>query len=206
MPLRTRVLAAEPSERDRQPVSGVIFYWCMRAEWGSQVGPVAATSLGKRVPTTARNGVRSTALVTALAMTCAAGCGATATINRVDGLHYEARIVRSDAGALYLQFDPSAGAGDVARVERASVRDIDHPGKIAMVAGGVFLGALAVAVSSSSFRRELVDGSSGDTSNGARPVTLALGTPGVALLGYGLWRYLASKRAAHAFEDAPAAP
>ncbi len=42
--------------------------------------------------------------------------------------------------------------------------------------------------------------------NGARPVTLALGTPGVALLGYGLWRYLSSKRAAHAFEHAPAAP
>ena len=94
----------------------------------------------------ARKGVRSPALVTAA---CAAGCGSTATINRIDGLQYEARIVRSDAGALYLQFDPSAGDRDVARVERASVRDIDHPGKAAMVVGALFAGRTLKAIPSS---------------------------------------------------------
>jgi hypothetical protein len=152
-----------------------------------------------------RTGTRRTALLTALAMTCAAGCGSTATITRVDGYIDEARIVRSDSGALYVQTDSSTGGTEI-RLDRTIVRDIDHPGNAAMIVGGLFLGVLALMVSSRPFRDELLHGPAGDTSNGAGPLTLMVGTPGVGLLGYGLFRYMSSKRAASAFEHAPAAP
>lgn len=145
---------------------------------------------------------RTTALLTALAMTCAAGCGSTATITRADGIPIQERIVGSDAGALYLRMDSSTNGDTVIRLGRADVRDIDHPGKLAMVVGGLFLGGLALMMSSSSFRDEALHGSAGDTSRGARPLTLTFGASGVGLFGYGLFRYVSSKRAASAFENA----
>jgi hypothetical protein len=127
-----------------------------------------------------------------------AGCGSSASIMRTDGQSVTGRIVRSEGDTLYLQQDEI----EAARMERDSVRDIDHPGNVAMVAGGLLLGTFGLMMTSGGFRDELVHGPHGDANMGARPVTVMFAVPGFALLGTGLYHYVSSKRAARNFEHA----
>ena len=55
-----------------------------------------------------------------------AGCSTTATIHRVNGPAYEAKILRSDPTSLVVQGDD----GRPYRVPCQQVSDIDHPGNV----------------------------------------------------------------------------
>jgi len=142
-------------------------------------------------------GGRAVRLVTALLVAGAlAGCGSTAGIRRTDGNVVEAKIIGSDADGLHVE----GVAGQTYRIDGRSVVDIDHPGNVAMVAGALLLGEVALLMTSSGFRRELVDGVQGDGMVMARPLTALFGIPGALLLGHGTYRYLSSSSAAAAFE------
>jgi hypothetical protein len=64
----------------------------------------------------------------------AIGCGTTATITRVNGPQIEAKIVGGDETKLYVQ---NSSAGDSTSIARNDVTDIDHPGNVAALIGGV---------------------------------------------------------------------
>ncbi len=72
--------------------------------------------------------------VAALAAALATGC-TSATIQLEDGPPIDGEIVRSDARQLVVR----TGQGDI-EIERSRIADIDHPGNVAMVVGGVMLG------------------------------------------------------------------
>lgn len=131
-------------------------------------------------------------IVSAVALTtlvCFGGCASTATIARTDGPDNEARIVTSDAGAVYV----SARNGATYRIGRESIGTIDHPGNVEILIGSILVGvASLVAVS---LYQE------GD-SDAVAPIALVYGGPGLALMISGLYRYISSVQAAQAFESA----
>jgi hypothetical protein len=140
---------------------------------------------------------RALSLVMVLSMV---GCGSSASIVRRDGTTTDGRILRSDRYALVLE----ASSGDQpTRVDRRSIRDVDHPGNVAMVFGTVLLTVVGFyIISSKDFREELVTGDQAGYNGGlARPMTLTFGLPGLGLLGFGAYRYISSKRAAQAPDD-----
>lgn len=69
-----------------------------------------------------------------LAGLCGSGCSS-ATLERAGGPNIEARVVASDNKAVYVTGDD----GQIYRVSRSTLRDVDHPGNVLMVIGGVFL-------------------------------------------------------------------
>src|SRR5436190_22598247 len=68
-------------------------------------------------------------------------CSTTATVQRSNGPAYEATIINSDSGAVYVR----AEDGLTYRVPRAEVVDIDHPGNV-LLAVGASLIAYGVAI------------------------------------------------------------
>jgi hypothetical protein len=120
-------------------------------------------------------------------LVCFAGCAPTATIVRNDSPNNEAEILHSDERAIYV-----AGAeGQTYRIGRENVVDIDHPGNVELVVGGILL----------AFGGALVIGGVHDHDMGQRTAGAIYGAPGLLLLGTGLYRYITSKSAASAFEN-----
>lgn len=131
--------------------------------------------------------VSAVALIT---LVFSGGCASTATIQRTDGPDNEARIVTSDAGAVYV----AGRNGQIYRIGRESVSEIDHPGNVEILIGSLvvgLVGALAIGV--------YEDG--GDRS-GVAAVAIIYGGPGLWLLISGVHRYTSSVQAAQAFESA----
>jgi len=132
---------------------------------------------------------RGRSAIAALALISYAGCAGTATIVRTDSPNNEAEIVRSDPTTLYV-----AGAnGRVYRLGHESVRDIDHPGNVEILIGGILFG-----IGGAYFAGGLVK-----PSLDYRTVGLVYAVPGLILILTGLYKYLPSIRAARAFEQAP---
>lgn len=78
----------------------------------------------------------------ALCALLTSACSTTATISRNRGPAYEAKITRSEPDALYVLGDD----GREYRVPAEEVREIDHPGNVLALLGGISLGiALLVA-------------------------------------------------------------
>jgi hypothetical protein len=126
---------------------------------------------------------------------CSVGCSWTATIARSDGPDTEGEIHHSDAGAVYVR----ARNGGIYRIDRSVITDIDHPGNVEMVVGGILVGLFSfVAIS----ERNAPD------RNDALTVLAIYGGLGLALISWGLARWVTSFRAARAFEAAelPAGP
>jgi len=78
----------------------------------------------------------------ALAVPCllATACSTTATIHRNRGPAFEATVTRSEPDALYVRADD----GREYRVPAGEVRDVDHPGNVLALLGGISLGAAAL--------------------------------------------------------------
>lgn len=147
---------------------------------------------------------RAVALALAVAVGAggAVGCGSTATIAHSHGI-IEAEIVQSDSGGVSVR---QRSDETPLRVNRGDIQDIDHPGNVAMVIGACLLAGWGSFMTDRQFRDELIHGESGDVSRGARPLTLLFGVPGAILLGLGSYHYIASVRAAWAFEHAKPGP
>lgn len=120
---------------------------------------------------------------------CGAGCS-TATLERAGSPNIEARIVASDNKAVYVTGDD----GQVYRVSRSTIRDVDHPGNVLMVIGGVFLlPALATFFASL--------GSNGNnSSNDLRAIAGSYFVIGAPLFLAGIIPYTQSVRAAASFD------
>jgi hypothetical protein len=112
--------------------------------------PGGARFLGMRAPMLRRRGLTIAAASLALA---GIGCSTTATIHRSNGPSLESRIVDGDPGALFVQSDN----GLVYRVDRRTVADIDHPGNVHLIIGGLCLAASAALLSSSFTENERSD-------------------------------------------------
>jgi hypothetical protein len=136
---------------------------------------------------------RAVALSVAISL---AGCSSTATIHRVNGPAYEAKILRSDPTSL----DVLGDDGRPYRVSREQVSDIDHPGNVLATVGAVLVGvagliAWAVATDHSQ--------SQSDRNSAAIAVGTIYGLPSLvmAVTGGSIW--LSSKEKARALEEAP---
>jgi hypothetical protein len=72
------------------------------------------------------------------------GCSTTATISRINGRTLEARIQRSTPGAVVVKTE----SGQEVSISRSEISDIDHPGNVAAVIGGLLsaYGAANIAV------------------------------------------------------------
>ncbi|MCY1073027.1 hypothetical protein [Archangium lansingense] len=77
--------------------------------------------------------------VTLLSSILLCGCSTTATISRVNGRTLDAKIRRSTPGAVVVQTD----SGEEVSISRSDISDIDHPGNVSAVLGGL-LGAYGV--------------------------------------------------------------
>ena len=65
------------------------------------------------------------------------GCGTTATISRAHMRPLEAKIVGSDDKSLQVEI---AGTSETMSIARSDITDIDHPGNVAAVIGGIVTG------------------------------------------------------------------
>jgi hypothetical protein len=80
---------------------------------------------------------------TLLASILVCGCSTTAKISRVNGRTLEAKIKRSTPEAVVVQTD----GGSEVSISRSDISDIDHPGNVVAVIGGLLsgYGALNIA-------------------------------------------------------------
>jgi hypothetical protein len=132
---------------------------------------------------------RAPSALVALVVLAGFGCANTATIARTDGPDNEAFIERSDSQALYVR----GSNGQIYRLARRSVGEIDHPGNVLLTIGavlGVSLG-VALAGSSAAERRDVL-----------RPLLLIYGLPSLAMMLTGGLGYLRSVQAVQAFQAA----
>jgi hypothetical protein len=81
--------------------------------------------------------------LTAALLMLICGCSTTATISRINGVDFDAKITHSDRELLFLKTE---GGPEVA-IPRKEVSDIDHPGNGTAVFGGLLsaYGALNIA-------------------------------------------------------------
>ncbi len=135
-------------------------------------------------------------LVAVITLACFGGCAATATIARRDGPDTEARIEHSDAGAVYVR----ARNGGIYRIPGEQISFIDHPGNVEILVGGIvasMIAALSIAI--------VASGDPYDR-NSLLELSLVYGGSGLALMTWGLLKYIPSLRAARAFESPEPAP
>ncbi len=128
-------------------------------------------------------------LAAALVAALTSACSQTATITRQRGPAYEAKITRSDPTGLYVLGDD----GREYRVPAEEVRDIDHPGNVLVVLGGVslgFAGLLALPATGSNANTD------GPDTSGVQMAAAMYGILGVAFLVPGLITWISSKNAA----------
>lgn len=109
-----------------------------------------------------------------------AGCGSSATIWRADGPTIEGEIAGSSDGVLQVR----GYGGAIHEIDARQVRDIDHPGNVALVLGLVMtaLGGLVL--------------STGDD-NATTPAVAFLLLPGITSAVVGTHQYTRSRDAAH---------
>ena len=114
------------------------------------------------------------------------GCSTTATIHRQAGPAYEATIVDSDRDSLYVLGDD----GREYVVPAEQVRDVDHPGNVLVVVGGITLGVAGLtAIAMSNNDR-------GSSSSTDWAVPALYGAIGLGLLVPGLTTWARSTGAA----------
>jgi hypothetical protein len=116
------------------------------------------------------------------------GCAATATVTTRDGRQTEAFITGGDQRHLLLQ----SQYGVESVVKRADVGDIDHPGNVLAVVGGILggSGALDLVV----LGTMCASGAAGSSSCGFMLGTLGgMTAVGAGLFVWGLWTWLTSK-------------
>jgi hypothetical protein len=139
---------------------------------------------------------RSPTLASVLALTLS--CSTTATIQRVDGPDNEATIEHSDGHALYVR----GSNGQLYRIPRRSVGEIDHPGNVNLIIGAA-LGVMTTLI--------VISARNAGQKEAAGSLGVVYGAPAGGLLISGGYFYLRSKDAARAFEEgdnsiSPAAP
>jgi hypothetical protein len=122
-----------------------------------------------------------------LASTLICGCSTTATISRVNGKTIDAKIRRSTPGAVVVETN---GGGEVS-LSRSDISDIDHPGNVAAVLGGLLSAYGAVNIAS---------GASGCAEGGGAYCTGVFlpAAVGVPILIWGLTTWVGSTSAASA--------
>jgi hypothetical protein len=121
------------------------------------------------------------------------GCGSTATISRVKAPVIEAQIVSSDESTLHVQ---TSSAGDTISIARNDVTDIDHPGNVAAVIGGIIsaYGLVNLMVGAPKCERESVAYCAG---------VLLPATIGLPMMIYGITMWSASTSAAEKKKGRP---
>jgi hypothetical protein len=128
-------------------------------------------------------------VIAAVVLVCFGACANTATIGRTDGPDNEAFIDRSDAQALYVR----GSNGQIYRLPRRSVGDIDHPGNVLLVVGASLVAALGLILASTP---------DADRSDFARPLAAIYGIPGAVMMAVGGFSYWRSVQAAAPFAEA----
>lgn len=131
---------------------------------------------------------------------CCAGCSTTATIVTRDGID-EARIVGGDQHHLVLEND----IGYQRVVRRTSVKDIDHPGNVHALLGGI--GTAVMGLEMGFFGAFCGRASPG--MGGCTEMLVAFGALGAAALGefvWGLWTWLNSTRMVSESVNSPPLP
>jgi hypothetical protein len=125
--------------------------------------------------------------VTLLASTLICGCSTTATISRINGKTVDAKIRRSTPGAVVVETD----GGREVSISRSDISDIDHPGNVAAVLGGLVSAYGAVNIAS---------GASGCAEGGGAYCTGVFlpAAVGVPILIWGLSTWIGSTSAASA--------
>jgi hypothetical protein len=123
-----------------------------------------------------------------------AGCSTTATIHRVNGPAYEAKILQSDPTSLDVQGDD----GRPYRVPREQISDIDHPGNVLATVGAALLGFAGLI----SYVAATDTGGGASSRDTAITVGVIYGLPGLlmAVAGGSIW--LSSRDKARACEEA----
>jgi hypothetical protein len=112
------------------------------------------------------------------------GCGTTATVSRIGAPAVNGTIVSSDARAIYVETQ-----GETFPVDRQSISDIDHPGNVAAVIGGIVsaYGVANIAIGAP------------DCDRGGAAYCTGVFLPaaiGVPILAYGLVTWAGSRAAA----------
>ncbi len=129
------------------------------------------------------------------------GCATTATIVTRDGRRTEAWLAGGDHDQLLLRNEYGAES----TVRREDVRDIDYPGNVHAVAGGVTAGLMGVELA--------VFGAlcgNGSFSTASCPLQLTLfgtiGTAGLAMFAWGLWTWMNATSMVRETLDGPPLP
>lgn len=128
------------------------------------------------------------------------GCATTATIVTRDGRRTEAHLAGGDHDRLLLRSD----YGVETTVRRAEVKDIDYPGNVHAVAGGVTAGLMALELAV--FGAMCANGGSTTICPLELTVFGAIGTAGLAMLAWGLWTWLNATAVVRDTIDAPPLP
>ncbi len=129
-------------------------------------------------------------LVPVVLFVMASSCSTTATVLTRDKKTVEAEIIGGDRDVLLLR-NPY---GLESVVRRTEVRDIDHPGNVLALVGGLFAGGSALDLA-------VLGGVCATTSRSSSSCTTIFATMGTAtaigasLLVWGLWQWLTSKNA-----------
>lgn len=127
----------------------------------------------------------------ALGLVLLQGCAATATVTTRDRKQTEALIIGGDRDHLLLQ----TPYGVEKAVRRTEVKDIDHPGNVLAILGGLLGGGSAMDLAVLGVicsQRGSSTGSSCPMLFGVMGAMTALGT---GMFVYGLWTWLTSKNA-----------
>lgn len=119
----------------------------------------------------------------------ALGCSTTATLS-TRAASLEAEILGGDRDTLYVR-DSSGAALSVPRRE---VREIDHPGNVYALVGGILLGFFAAETAA--FFSTCVASGSNSLGPGLCVVTGSFAAAGAGMFTFGMWAWLRSKFAA----------
>jgi hypothetical protein len=133
---------------------------------------------------------RSTIRPVALGLLIAslAGCSTTATIHRSDGYMLEGRIKGGTRSSIIV--DPRIGERQ--EVPRSQVADIDHPGNVHALIGGIVFGIGGISAGANCGQ---ADGAGSDRDADCF-YAVSIAITGAAMLGWGLYNWFGSSDAA----------
>jgi hypothetical protein len=146
-------------------------------------------------------GERRRAVALVLVATLAGGCFTSAAIERRSGPTIVGRIESSDPYRLYVRGDD----GMPYAIERWDVVDIDHPGKVGRVVGGIFTGVGAIFLLMAATTDNNCSTSESDFCFDIRPVFTFIGITNL-LIGVPIWIYNQSVRSRSQAAAWPAPP
>jgi hypothetical protein len=116
------------------------------------------------------------------------GCSTTATIHRSDGYMLEGRIKGGTASSIIV--DPRIGKRQ--EVPRSQVTDIDHPGNVHALIGGIVFGIGGISAGANCGQ---ADGAGADRDADCF-YAVSIAITGAAMLGWGLYQWFDSTDAA----------